>query len=71
MSIFGRFCVRVGISVEIEKCISSKIEREIKIVELMIIVSLIKLNINSSMYLGFMALCWYGEIFELGGLYEG
>lgn len=71
LSILGRFCVSAGTPVEIEKCTSSKTERDTKIAELMTTAPPTKPNTNSSMHPGFMALCWHGETSEAGGLHGG
>lgn len=71
LSILGRFCVSAGTPVEIEKCTSSKTERDTKIAELMTTAPPTKPNTNSSMHPGFMALCWHGETSEPGGLHGG
>jgi hypothetical protein len=71
LSILGRFCVSAGTPVEIEKCTSSKTERDTKIAELMTTAPPTKPNTNSSMHPGFMALCWHGEMSEPGGLHRG
>lgn len=71
LSILGRFCVRAGTPVEIEKCTSSKTERDTKIAELMTTAPPTKPNTNSSMHPGFMALCWHGETPEPRRLHRG
>lgn len=71
LRILGRFCVRAGTPVEIEKCTSSKTERDTKIAELMTTAPPTKPNTNSSMHPGLMALCWHGETPEPGGLHGG
>lgn len=71
LSILGRFCVRAGTPVEIEKCTSSKTERDTKIAELMTTAPPTKPNTNSSMHPGFMALRWHGETPEPRRLHRG
>lgn len=71
LSILGRFCVKAGTPAEIEKCTSSKTERDTKIAELMTTAPPTKPNTNSSMHPGLMALCWHGETPEPGGLHRG
>lgn len=71
LSILGRFCVRAGTPVEIEKCTSSKTESDTKIAELMTTAPPTKPNTNSSMHPGLMALCGHGETPEPGGLHGG
>lgn len=71
LSILGRFCVRAGTPVEIEKCTSSKTESDTKIAELMTTAPPTKPNTNSSMHPGFMALRWHGEMPEPRRLHRG
>lgn len=71
LSILGRFCVRAGTPVEIEKCTSSRTERDTKIAELMTTAPPTKPNTNSSMHPGFMALRWHGETPGAGRLRGG
>lgn len=71
LSILGRFCVKAGTPVEIEKCTSSKTERDTRIAELMTTAPPTKPNTNSSMHPGFMALCWHGETPEPRRLHRG
>lgn len=49
---------------DIEKCTSSKTERDTKIAELMTTAPPTKPNTNSSMHPGLMALRWHGEMQE-------
>lgn len=71
LSILERFCVRAGTPVEMEKCTSSKTERDTKIAELMTTAPPTKPNTNSSMHPGLMALRWHGETPEPGRLQRG
>lgn len=71
LSILGRFCVKAGTPVEIEKCTSSKTESDTRIAELMTTAPPTKPNTNSSMHPGLMALRWHGETPGPGGLHRG
>lgn len=64
LRILGKFCVTAGTPVDIEKCTSSKTERDTKIAELMTTAPPTKPNTNSSMHPGLMALRWHGEMQE-------
>lgn len=64
LRILGKFCVRAGTPVDIEKCTSSKTERDTKIAELMTTAPPTKPITNSSMHPGLMALRWHGEMQE-------
>lgn len=60
LRILGRFCVRAGTPVEMEKCTSSRTESDTRMAELMTTAPPTKPNTNSSMQPGFMALRWHG-----------